>query len=144
MQRSLKSNLESSFGLFSLLKLNFKLLIEIKLHIHCYTMKMGVKTITALWQLRKNDIIMHWLTRSKHCLNITVVRTIIVSRFMWVYHLGGEDESPHYLSDIEIQKGEFKSTYSGPVFSLLLSQNKVVWFNLFVIFIFQFQWSFLL
>ncbi len=127
--------MKSSFGLFSLLELNFKLLLEIKLHIHYYTIKMGGKTLTTLWQSRKNDFIMPWLTWSKRCLNNTVAlcRYIVVFRFMWVYHLGGEDESPHYLSDIEIQKGEFKSTYSGPVFSLLLSQNKVLWFVLFIL-----------
>ena len=46
---------------------------------------------------------------------------------MWVYHLGYEDISTEgeFVSDIEIQKGEFKATFSGPVFSLIHNQNKV-------------------
>ena len=45
---------------------------------------------------------------------------------MWVYHLGREEESQHFVAEIEIQKGVFRSFYSGPVFSLLLPQIKVI------------------
>jgi len=45
---------------------------------------------------------------------------------MWVYHLGREEESQQFVAEIEIQKGVFRSFYSGPVFSLLLPQIKVI------------------
>ena len=45
---------------------------------------------------------------------------------MWVYHLGSEDESQTYTADLQIQKGQIKASFSGPVFSLLLPQTKVI------------------
>ena len=46
-------------------------------------------------------------------------------RFMWVYHLGQESDSAQFSFEIEISRAALKTTFSGPVFSLLVSHTKV-------------------
>ena len=49
----------------------------------------------------------------------------VSKRFMWVYHLGSEDESGRFKAEVEIYRDSLRLSYSGQVHSLATAQTKV-------------------